>query len=34
MMAHGADGLRIGDSVSARFAQFAGRLVPYFEKVR
>ena len=34
MMAHGANDLRIGDSVSARFAQFAGRLVPYFEKVR
>ena len=32
MMAHGALDLRIGDSVAARFAQFAGRLVPYFEK--
>jgi len=32
MMAHGASDLRIGDSVTARFAQFAGRLVPYFEK--
>ena len=25
--------LAIGDSVTARFRQFAGRLVPYFEKV-
>ena len=32
MMAHGANDLRIGDAVTARFAQFAGRLVPYFEK--
>jgi DUF35 OB-fold domain, acyl-CoA-associated len=32
MMAHGANDLRIGDSVSARFTQFAGRLVPYFER--
>ena len=32
MMAHGANDLQIGDSVNARFAQFAGRLVPYFEK--
>ena len=32
MMAHGANDLRIGDSVAARFVQFAGRLVPYFEK--
>ncbi len=34
MMAHGANDLEIGDFVSARFAQFAGRLVPYYEKVR
>jgi uncharacterized OB-fold protein len=34
MMAHGAGDLRIGDSVTARFAQFAGRLVPYFERAR
>jgi uncharacterized protein len=34
MMAHGANDLRIGESVSARFAQFAGRLAPYFEKAR
>jgi uncharacterized protein len=32
MMAHGANDLAIGDRVSARFAPFAGRLVPYFEK--
>ena len=32
MMAHGANDLQIADSVTARFAQFAGRLVPYFEK--
>ena len=34
MMAHGEATLAIGDKVSARFTQFAGRLVPYFEKVR
>jgi hypothetical protein len=33
MMAHGANDLAIGDRVSARFAEFAGRLVPYFEKL-
>jgi uncharacterized OB-fold protein len=33
MMAHGPNDLTIGDRVSARFAQFAGRVVPYFEKV-
>jgi hypothetical protein len=33
MMAHGANDLAIGDAVTARFATFAGRLVPYFEKV-
>ena len=32
MMAHGANDLAIGDAVAARFTQFAGRLVPYFEK--
>jgi uncharacterized protein len=32
MMAHGDNDLVIGDSVVARFATFAGRLVPYFEK--
>jgi uncharacterized protein len=34
MMAHGDNDLSIGDQVTARFAQFAGRLVPYFEKVK
>src|SRR5207244_8297285 len=34
MMAHGDNDLAIGDNVTARFAQFAGRLVPYFEKVK
>ncbi|MGX9429450.1 MULTISPECIES: Zn-ribbon domain-containing OB-fold protein [Bradyrhizobium] len=34
MMAHGENDLAIGDKVTARFAQFAGRVVPYFEKVR
>ena len=33
MMAHGDNDLAIGDRVTARFAPFAGRLVPYFEKV-
>ena len=33
MMAHGSNDLAIGDRVSARYAQFAGRLVPYFEKL-
>ncbi len=32
MMAHGANDLAIGDVVTVRFAAFAGRLVPYFEK--
>jgi uncharacterized protein len=32
MMAHGDNDLAIGDVVTARFVQFAGRLVPYFEK--
>ena len=34
MMAHGDNELAIGDKVSAGFVQFAGRLVPYFEKVK
>jgi len=34
MMAHGDNDLAIGDKVTARFASFAGRLVPYFEKVK
>jgi uncharacterized protein len=34
MMAHGENDLAIGDKVNAQFAQFAGRMVPYFEKVK
>ena len=34
MMAHGEIELAIGDRVKARFMEFAGRLVPYFEKIR
>jgi uncharacterized OB-fold protein len=34
MMAHGANDLAIGDRVTARFTQFAGRLVPYFERTK
>ena len=34
MMAHGDNDLVIGDRVAARFRSFAGRLVPYFEKVK
>ena len=34
MMAHGDHALAIGDHVTARFVSFAGRLVPYFEKIR
>jgi len=34
MMAHGDNDLAIGDKVTARFVPFAGRLVPYFEKVK
>src|ERR1700737_3371216 len=34
MMAHGDSDLAIGDHVPARFALLAGRLVPYFEKVK
>jgi uncharacterized OB-fold protein len=33
MMAHGDNALAIGDRVSARFVTFAGRLVPYFERL-
>jgi uncharacterized OB-fold protein len=33
MMAHGDNDLAIGDRVMARFVQFAGRLVPYFERI-
>ena len=34
MMAHGDNDLSIGDKVTARFAQFAGRLVPYFARTK
>ena len=34
MMAHGDNDLAIGDRVTARLGQFAGRLVPYFEKAK
>jgi len=34
MMAHGDATLAIGDHVSVRFTEFAGRLVPYFGKAR
>ena len=33
MMAHGDIDLVIGDQVAARFAPFAGRLVPYFTRI-
>jgi uncharacterized OB-fold protein len=32
MMAHGDNDLVIGDKVTVRFALFAGRLIPYFER--
>jgi uncharacterized OB-fold protein len=32
MMAHGDNDLAIGDKVTARFAPFAGRLVPHFTR--
>jgi uncharacterized OB-fold protein len=34
MMAHGDPDLSIGDKVTARFAPFAGRLVPYFARTK
>jgi uncharacterized OB-fold protein len=34
MMAHGDNDLAIGDKVTARFAPFAGRMVPYFERAK
>jgi uncharacterized protein len=34
MMAHGDNDLVIGDRVTARFAQFAGHMVPYFERIK
>ncbi|MET0879579.1 MAG: OB-fold domain-containing protein [Tardiphaga sp.] len=33
MMAHGAHDLAIGDKVTARYARFTGRLVPFFERI-
>ena len=33
MMAHGDSDLAIGDKVTASYRPFAGRLVPYFEKI-
>ena len=33
MMAHGDIELAIGDQVTARFAPFAGRLVPHFKRI-
>jgi uncharacterized OB-fold protein len=32
MMAHGANDLVVGDRVTARFARFTNRLVPFFER--
>ncbi len=34
MMAHGDSDLAIGDEVTVRYQPFAGRLVPYFAKVK
>jgi uncharacterized OB-fold protein len=34
MMAHGDNDLAIGDKVTARFAQFASRLVPHFARTK
>ena len=33
MMAHGDNDLAIGDKVTASYRPFAGRLVPYFERI-
>jgi uncharacterized protein len=33
MMAHGDHDLSIGDKVTAEYASFAGRLVPYFKRI-
>lgn len=33
LMAHGDAGLQIGDRVRARFAQLAGKKIPFFERV-
>jgi uncharacterized OB-fold protein len=34
MMAHGDNDLVIGDHVTARYARFTGRLVPYFARTK
>jgi uncharacterized protein len=34
MMAHGDEDLAIGERVAARFEWFAGRLVPYFARMK
>jgi uncharacterized protein len=34
MMAHGDNDLAIGDKVKARFTQFAGQLIPFFERTK
>ena len=34
MMAHGEKDLAIGDEVTARFVMFAGKVVPYFVKLK
>jgi uncharacterized OB-fold protein len=34
MMAHGDNDLAIGDNVTARYQPFAGRLVPYFQRIK
>jgi uncharacterized OB-fold protein len=34
MMAHGDKDIAIGDQVTARFAPFAGRLIPYFTRIK
>jgi uncharacterized OB-fold protein len=34
MMAHGDNDLVIGDQVTARYARFSGRLIPYFERTK
>ena len=34
MMAHGDIDLAIGDKVTASYRPFAGRLIPYFERVK
>jgi uncharacterized protein len=34
MMAHGDNNLGIGNKVSAHYRPFAGRLVPYFQRIK